>query len=249
MAECPICLTSVEKLKSGCHVIPRWAMKMTKEGGGTYASLDLAKYDDPKAFKEQSDLICNFWCEVCESRFRDDDANGARFFKNRMYVIREMLPDPSTGDVGVEIHDAVALDDLRSFVVSLLIRYDVYGKNVPKKSPLGVRFSFFAAAYLANELNGKNSALLIFKNAILGESHSSSVKARFGARNCVRIIFCGYDIYFISDKRGPELNDLSKLISEREIVIPIYGGTKLPQVSKLIQKIRSAGPLTGKRAR
>ncbi|WP_413943076.1 hypothetical protein [Bdellovibrio sp. HCB-162] len=247
--ECPICLKLVKKFKSGCHVIPRWAMRMTKDGEGSYASLHLENIDEPKAFREQSDLICDFWCETCENRFRDDDANGARFFKNRMYIVHEMQPDPKTGNMGVEIHDPRALDDLRSFIVSLLIRYEVYGRNVPRKSPLGNRFSFYAKAYLDRELDGENAALMLFRNVILGESHSSSVKTRFGTRNCVRIIFCGYDVFLISDSRGPQVNDLSSLITDREIVIPIYGGAQLPQVSELIQKIRCAGPLPKKRAR
>lgn len=159
-------------------------MKMTKEGG-TYTSLDLKKNDGPKAVRAQADLICNLWCETCEDRFRDDDANGARFFKNKTYIIREMKPDPKTGNVGIEIHDSRALKELRSFVISLFLRCEVYAQKVLAKSLLGPRFAFYSKAHRDKVLDGNNTGLIIFLNSILGDSQSSPVKTRFGNRNCL----------------------------------------------------------------
>ncbi|MNJ96712.1 hypothetical protein D3C87_144430 [compost metagenome] len=246
MIDCPICLQSVEKLKSGSHVIPRWAMKLTKEGGN-FASLDLKAKDQPKAKREQDDLVCELWCENCENRFRDDDANGARFFKDRLYVIREMRPAPETGNIGVEIHDAKALGDLRSFIISLFIRCEVYASKTLGKSLLGPRFSFYAKAHADGMFDGQNAGLVLMLNSVLGESHSSPVKTRFGNRNCVMMFFCGYSVCLISDGRGPEVGDLSNLVTDREIVIPVSGGTDLPHIDKIVNAIRKIGPINRKR--
>lgn len=247
MLQCPICLHWVEKFKSGSHVIPRWAMKMTKEGEGSYASLDLKQADHPKAIREQSDLICDLWCESCENLFRDDDANGARFFKNKAYIMQDILLDPKFDYIGAEIHEGSALCDLRSFIVSLLIRFEVFSQSIQEKSSLGSRFSFYAKAYLDRILDAQNASLLMLRNSLLGASHSNSVRTRFESRNCVRMVFCGYDIFMVSDGQGPADNGLSNLISDREIVIPVYGGNSLPNFNKLLQKIQQAGPLKRKR--
>lgn len=241
MPICPICLQSVENLKSGSHVIPKWAMKLTKEGTGTYASLDFKDENVPKAIRIQSDLICDFWCEACEIRFRNDDANGARFFRNKKYMDRVIKSDLSSGYLGIEIHHSSAVCDLRSFIVSLFLRLDVYSRRIHKKSVLGNRFSFYAKAHADNSLDTDSASLILFRILLLGESHSSSVKIRFGRRNCVKMVFCGYDIFMISDKRGPEDLEFSSLISHHGIFIPVYDGTQLPYINKVFKKIQQIG--------
>lgn len=246
--ECPICLQFVEKLKSGSHVIPKWAMKMTKQRG-RYVSLVLKKNYEPKAARGQSDLICDFWCETCENRFRDDDANGASFFRDKAHIIREMRPDLKTGNAGIEIHNAEALNNLRSFIIGLFVRYDVYSKKVLGESPLGARFAFYTKIHTAGTFNNENAGLVLIRNSILGASHSSPKKTRFGNRSCVMMVFCGYDVLLISDNRGHEDNDFSKLITSREIVIPVSGGDRLPHVRKFVQTIKKIGSPAQSRSR
>ncbi|WP_413294827.1 hypothetical protein ACLSU7_06925 [Bdellovibrio sp. HCB185ZH] len=219
-------------------------MLMTKEGSGNYASLNLNKDDDPNATRAQRDLICDFWCGDCENRFRDDDANGARFFKDRRYIKKVIDPHPSSGNRGIEIHDGNSLNDLRSFIVSLLLRGEVYGRQKFGKKILGSRFNYFAKSHVEGVFSGNGTGLLLVRNSILSASHSSPVKTRFGDRICVMLFFCGYNIFLVSDSRGPEDNDLFKLASEAEIIIPIFGAAELPHLSKLIQAIQKIGSLS-----
>ena len=61
--ECPICLNLVFEFKPNCHIIPKWALDLTKEDGKNFSINSI------KSGVNQKDLVAKSWCEECEKGF------------------------------------------------------------------------------------------------------------------------------------------------------------------------------------
>ena len=119
MIRCPICSNLVSEFKPNCHVLPRWALNLTKEDGRNFL------ISTEKSGLNQSDLKTQSWCQECEKEFAYLDSVGAVFFRDNDKLL---ATDKSELNI-YRFHDIETYHWVRRFISSIVVRYYLYLLN------------------------------------------------------------------------------------------------------------------------
>jgi hypothetical protein len=123
-AQCPVCSNLVFEFKPNCHVIPKWALNLTKEDGKNFV-MSAVKND-----VNQADMKTQSWCEDCEKEFAWLDGVGALFFRDNDRLLSE-----SKSEANIYVfHDMNFYKLVRLFLCSVVVRYYLYLLNDRKLS-------------------------------------------------------------------------------------------------------------------
>lgn len=116
MIQCPLCSEFVLRLKSGCHVIPRWQIILTKDFNGKYFEIS-----SNKTGSSQTDIKTESWCESCEKVFASLDGYGAIFFRDNPNLLK--IRHESNKYVFNSLENYFKF---KKFVSSIVIRHHLY---------------------------------------------------------------------------------------------------------------------------
>lgn len=126
MIQCPICFNYVPELKPNCHIIPKWALDLTKEDGKNFVMSTI------KTGPNQSDLKTQSWCADCEKGFAGLDGAAVVFFRDNP----KLLSDGKSEMNKYVFHDVASYRNIRRFLTSVVARYYLYLLN-ERKTAIG----------------------------------------------------------------------------------------------------------------
>lgn len=150
--KCRHCGYQVARFKSNAHVIPRWAMKLTKDNG-------LYRRLGPLERRiGQEDLTTESWCYDCEDQFAILDNFGANFLKNHRYLLH---PSVATCNRSLffEAHDLEVEPALNVFLSSIVTR--MYLHHI--ENGIGLKHFSTYSKIFKNYIYGKDNFIAITK--------------------------------------------------------------------------------------
>lgn len=218
MLQCPLCDSFVEKFKSNSHIIPKWAYSEIKENGRMIIAT-------PDGVKEgvQKDPKGEFTCENCEKNFAKDDTFSARFFRDRQfYSHTEDAIITARGELAKsEYHHAESRQPLIKFILSLTIRQHLFERSIGKEGFLGPIFNRLKLLYLSDNL--PPNLIFIVKHEAILNLHSVPQRTRILGHSAVEMIFFGYRIFLITDKRRIQDKSFDAVWDDPNVLILAIG--------------------------
>ncbi len=216
---CPICLNYVEEFKSGSHVIPRWAMKLSKDSGVNL------KIDEKRISKNTQDLIAESWCRECEDEFGRLDSLGALFLRDNKFFVTETTANHPIIH-GYETHRGEEYYSLNRFLVSIVVRFYLFMKGNNNNIENAALYENILKYYIA-----KKEVYFLLTNLV---DLRNSIQEPHAADEQISFVINGYFVQILTslDKIDGEYYTFM----DNQIYVAQSKGPKHPYVQGLVER-------------
>lgn len=214
-------------------MIPRWAMSSIKENG------KLIEVNELNAKRIQSDLKGDFICESCEKKMKPHDDFSALFYRDKSYKKQDI----ELKGIGIEEHSEDAKIKLKYFIVSVVLRYEVYLRVIEKMSgQLGPMFNSLKEHFNNSTIETSSFDLVTFCYSEHDKLHAFPWKDRQDGLNCIETMLFGYRSTLFTDRRGGP-KEYNYITSQPSLLIVKIDGIYNAFSKHLTERAKKIGPI------
>lgn len=235
MKTCPICKLSVEKFNQQGHVLPRFLVKKTKNGGRN-VQVHKGKGIHERA---QSDRKGYLWCDQCELQFKSYDDFAKKFFDEDYGFIKVIQEDEfQKTNRKILKYDIETINSLYSFIISVVLREEVYCLNIGE-SILGPKFNEIKSKWDKQSFTN-DFDILIQRFYDFDNYYEYPYRCRSHGLNVIKFIVGRYFFILKTDQRNFSDKNVLQYILDIKSGLILEGSIKhSPKFKNILESIQS----------